>query len=176
MANTLESFFNNVQGLDKKSAEFLAKALEKNNLPGFDYIEFRQSVMALSQMNMDSATAIRSAFVTARTMGLSKDKLVETASYYKQILAKEKTQFDAALQNQLQQRVISKEDDVKKWKVQIERFRSQIEDLQRSIDASGSEIETARAKIQDTQVSFEQTFKAIVAEIDRDIESFRLNL
>jgi uncharacterized protein YPO0396 len=173
MSNNLGSFFTSMKALDKKSVEFLSKALEKNNLPGFDYIEFRQSVLALLQMNMDQATAIRSAFVTARTMGLSKEKLVETAAYYKQVLAKEKGQFDAALQNQLQQRVVSKEEDVKKWKVQIERLRQQIEDLQRGIDASGGEIETARNKIRDTQVSFEETFRAIMGEIDKDIDSFK---
>ena len=43
-------------GIDKKFLEVLASALEKNNQEGFDYFEFRQSLINLSKMPMDEVT------------------------------------------------------------------------------------------------------------------------
>ena len=59
-------------GLDDRSLEFLASALEKNNLPGFDYYEFKRAVVALRQMQLDEPTAHKSAFATAATGGVTK--------------------------------------------------------------------------------------------------------
>ena len=42
MQKDLQSIFGQVTGLDDKSIQFLTQALSKNNLPGFDYLEFKQ--------------------------------------------------------------------------------------------------------------------------------------
>ena len=76
MQSKLKSIFGNHHGLDERSINVLTKALENANLPGFDYLEFKQSLAALTQMNMDEAMAIKSAFATASTMGLTKEKLL----------------------------------------------------------------------------------------------------
>ncbi len=176
MPNSLTTIFSKIPDLDTKSTQFLVKALEKNNLPGFDYIEFKQSMQALVNMHMDEPTAIRSAFATASTMGLTKEKLVETADYYKKVLQKEKGQFDSALKNQLQERVTSKEADVKNWVAQIERLKTQVKTLQEKIDASGGQIDAAKAKIEETNISFAKTFEAILNSINSDIDNFKTYL
>ena len=73
--STTKSLFK-TEGLDERSLEFLTTALEKSNLPGFDYLEFKRAVAdLLSNMNMDEATAYKSAFTTvATTLGLTKGK------------------------------------------------------------------------------------------------------
>ena len=48
MKKILKNIFGSHHGLDQKSVDFLINALEKNNLPGFDYIEFKQALSALS--------------------------------------------------------------------------------------------------------------------------------
>jgi len=40
MQKNLTALFGENHLLDEKSVAFLTNALEKNNLPGFDYIEF----------------------------------------------------------------------------------------------------------------------------------------
>ncbi|MEL6868102.1 MAG: hypothetical protein AAFP19_27010 [Bacteroidota bacterium] len=123
MQKELKNLFGRAHGLDQKSVEFLTKALEKNNLPGFDYIEFKQSLGALSEMAMDESTAFKSAFATASTMGLTKAKLLETAQHYLKIIMREKTQFEAAMQKQMAHRVESKLQEVEKLKEQIVKHR-----------------------------------------------------
>ena len=55
MKKDLKELFGDTHGLDSKSIDFLTRAIEKSNLPGFDYIEFKQSVVALLKMDMDMA-------------------------------------------------------------------------------------------------------------------------
>ena len=178
MYKDLKVLFGKHHGLDGKSVDFLTKALEKNNLPGFDYIEYKQSLGALGNMNMDEETAFKSAFATASTVGLTKDKLLKTAEHYKKILSKEKEQFDAALQKQMVQRVSSKQQEVEKLRKQIEDYKAKIAQLQEKIDKSQHTIDTAdehiqnaKEKIVSTKENFEYTLTSIVNQIDQDIEN-----
>lgn len=178
MQKDLRALFGSNHGLDSKSVEFLTKALERNNLPGFDYLEFKQSLGALASMNMDEATAYKSAFATASTMGLTKNKLLQTAQHYKQILNKEKSQFDVALQKQVDQKIAGKQQEVQKLKQQIVQFQEQIRKLedqinrsQKTIGSADEHIEKAKQKIHTTKENFEHTFQSIFNQISKDIEN-----
>ena len=183
MNNNLKSLFGSNHGLDKKSVDFLTNALAKNNLPGFDYLEFKQSLSALSAMNMDMVTSIKSAFATASTVGLTKSKLLETANHYKAVLNKEKSQFDVALKNQMTQRVASKLKEVEKLKELIVKQKEQIQKLQSQIAKSEATINNAdqlvsqeKAKIETTKTNFEHTYQSILNQIDKDIENINTHL
>lgn len=178
MQKSLKSIFGEAHGLDEKSVDFLTQALEKNNLPGFDYLEFKQSLQALSQMNMEESTAIRSAFATASTVGLTKEKLLKTADHYKAVLNSEKQQFDAALQNQMQQRVQLKLEEVEKLKKQIEDYQLKIKQLEEKIASSqvvinqaDEHIRAAKEKIESTRETFEHAWRSILNQIAQDIEN-----
>jgi len=75
--------------LDTNIVEKLLQAIEKNNLEGFDYLEYKKSLKALEKMPMDEATKYRSAFATASTMGVTLDKLIQTTNFYIGVLDKE---------------------------------------------------------------------------------------
>ncbi len=177
MQKNLRNLFGDHHGLDDKSVEFLTKALEKNNLPGFDYLEFKQSLAALLNMNMDQATAMKSSFATASTVGLTKEKLIQTAKHYQQVLNKEKTQFDAALQKQVEQRIAGKQSEVEKLRKQIIQYQEQIRKLeehikrsQATIDSADDHISQAREKIDQTKTRFDHAFQSIFNEISKDID------
>lgn len=170
-------------GLDERSLEFLADAIEKNNLPGFDYYEFKRAVVALSQMKLDEATAHKSAFATAATVGLTKEKLIETANYYKNLVEKEKEQFDKALENQNATRINARRDEAKRLRDQVERHKAEITRLQDEIAGYLNQIEQAEAalkiesdKLDKAKTSFEKTHRAIVLQIERDIENMHKHL
>lgn len=178
MQKDLKKVFGNTHGLDDKSVDFLTSALEKNNLPGFDYIEFKQALAALGAMEMEEAMAFKSAFTTAATVGLTKSKLLETATHYKSVLSKEKSQFDRAMQNQITQKVAGKKEEVEKMRQQITAHRQKIAQLeeqigkyQRTVDNADAEINAAREKIEATQKGFEYTHQSILNQIDKDIEN-----
>lgn len=174
---TTKSLFA-AEDLDERSLEFLADAIEKNNLPGFDYYEFKRAVVALSQMELDEATAHKSAFTTAATVGLTKEKLIETANYYKNLVEKEKAQFDKALENQNATRIAARRDEVKRLRDQVERHKAEIARLQDEIAGYLNQIEQAEAvvkaeseKLDKAKTAFEKTHRALVLQIEKDIEN-----
>lgn len=178
MEKKLRDLFGKHTGLDSKSIDFLSKALAKNNLPGFDYLEFKQSLVALAEMNMDEGTAIKSAFATASTMGLTREKLTTSIQHYKKVLSEEKSHFDVALQNQMKKRVDGKRNEVEKlkgqigkWQEQIEKLKEQIEKSQLTIDHADEIIEAETDKIQKTKENFEHTFQSVVNQINKDAEN-----
>lgn len=178
MQKDLKKLFGGAHGLDEKSADFLTKALEKNNLPGFDYIEFKQSLGALMAMDMEEKIAFKSAFATAATVGLTKEKLVKTAEHYKGILNSEKQKFDAALEKNMNQRVNAKQEEVVKLKKQVAEYQKKIEEMLKKISEyeevianADTDINNAVEKIESTRDNFEFALKSIVNQIDKDIEN-----
>ncbi len=178
MSLDLKKAFTGDGSLDEKSLEFLTSAIQKANLAGFDYLEFKQSLTALQEMNMDLVTAFKSAFTTAATMGLTKDKLLKTADHYRKVLNTEKQQFDKALNKQLAQRVEAQKAEVEKLKQQVKKAQEQIAKLekqikkdQQTIDQADAKIQESKNKIEATQESFENTYQNLLEQIAKDIEN-----
>ena len=77
--NTVSSIKESTKGragkVDSKFMNVLLKAMDNNNLEGFDYLEFKQSLKSLEKMPMDEATRYQSAFAMAKTMGASAAQL-----------------------------------------------------------------------------------------------------
>lgn len=177
MQNDMKAIFGNGD-LDEKSVNFLVAALEKNNLPGFDFLEFKLSVRNLLQMGMDVPTAMKSAFATATTVGLTKEKLLQTGRHYLEVLANEKKQFNVALQKQLEKRVNSKKSEVERLKIQMESWEAEIKKLQENIAKArevigqlDSQISEEMAKIETTRQNFETTHNSILLQMANDLEN-----
>lgn len=174
---TLKTLFQ-ADGLDDRSLEMLTKAIESNDLPGFDYLEFKRAVAALMQMNLDQPTAFKSAFTTAATMGLTKEKLLETAAYYRNIVEKESENFAKALESQQKAKITDREQEVKRLRDQIERHKSEIVRLQNELAQYLDQVANAETAIKadadrlaKTSTAFESAQKAVLLHIDRDIEN-----
>lgn len=171
------TIFDGLESLDKKSVQFLHKAISENNLAGFDYLEFKQSLNALKELDMDEVLAIKSAYTTGTTVGLTKSKLLSSADHYKKVLQTEKKQFDTALQNQMDQRVHGKKEEKATLSKKIEDYKARISELERQVmkvqeklDRADEEIEGARLKIEDTRDKFETAFAEFVRQINHDVE------
>jgi chromosome segregation ATPase len=179
---TTTSLFN-AEGADARSLEILVQAIEKNNLPGFDYFEFKRAVAALKEAGQDEATAYKSAFTTAATLGITKEKLIETASYYRNLLQKEQDNFKDALQHQTRTKVTQPQTELQRLQDQIERHRAEITRLQdevakylEQVDATQASIKSETDKIANTQKGFESTLAAVQRIIDSDVEALHKHL
>lgn len=179
----MKNFFGENLGLDEKSVEFIANALEKANLPGFDYLEFRMAVDNLKKLNLDEITAIKSAFATMSTMGLTKEKIVETALHYKNVLAKEREQFDMASQKQQDLKIGQNLQQVEQLKRKISDSEAKIKQLQEEVEQSRTKIreldyerENASTKIEEAKSKYLFTYQSIMNLMEKDIENIRQNL
>lgn len=183
MTIDLKQLFNGLEDQDPKMAGALLNAIIENLQSDFDYIRFKQSVNNLQAMGIDEATSQKSAFTTASTMGLTKEKLKESAMYYQNIIKKEGRQFTEALQAQVGDKVDGKREEAKKLEATIEAHKQKIAQLEREIaayqkkiDNVDAEIEKAKEKIEKTHQSFMAAYHFLIDQIGKDIEGIQLIL
>lgn len=166
--------------ISEKFVNVLFGAMDKANLDGFDYLEFKQSLRNLDKMGMDEPTKYKSAFAMAQTMGATPEKLVQTAGHYVKVLQNEEQKFGQALANQRQKQIGGKEaalkkleDTVKHKKQQIAQLQKEIQQHEAQIAGGQKEIGGARLKVETTRKNFEVTYNKIVSQIMTDIENIK---
>lgn len=168
---------------DSKFVDVLLKAVESNNLDGFDYLEYKSSLQSLTKMDMDEATKYQSAFAMAKTMGATPAKLLESAKHYIQVLVTEETKFKDALQNQRAKQVTGRESQIKDLESQIVSKQNRIEQLKKEIEADKSnlekiksEINQSAAKVETTNDKFMHAYNTVRNQILKDVENMKTYL
>lgn len=166
-----------------KFLNILMGAMDKNNIDGFDYLEYKQSLKSLSKMSMDEATQYQSAFAMAQTMGATPQKLVDTAQHYLNILKTEEQKFQQALVNQKAKQIGSKEQRIKDLGAIVKQKEEQIKKLQTEMEAHKqeavklkSQISNASVKVENTGNNFAVTYNVVVSQIQKDIENMKTYL
>jgi len=117
---------NDIKGTPEVPAEnrflnVLADAIEKNNQPGFDYLEFRQSLINLGKLNMDESTRFKSAYAAAQAMGVTPASLINSAKTYLNILEGEGKKFAIAEQNQRTKVVEERKTELQQIQTEIQK-------------------------------------------------------
>ena len=179
MQKLSKDIFQSMGEAEGKSYVFLLKALEKNSLENFDYLKFKTSLNALKKLQMDQGTAIKSAFATGSTMGLTKEHLLKSAKHYKSILSKEREDFESALEDQINDRINTRKNEADKLKEvilqcreQIKKLELKIEECQNRIDKTDQDIKDAESRIMNSRDKFVNTYKSLIEEIDQDLSTF----
>ncbi len=179
---SLESVFHQ-EGTDKKSLQFILKALEKSNLEGFDYIEFIQAVERLKKLPMDESLAIRSAYSTVNTVGLTKEKLLESADYYLEVLSKEKKVFEQTVEDRRLVKIERQKKRIEALEKEVIQLRSKIRDMEGKIVEYQQEQENIQQnlhqedeKITLTENAFESTISTVMQRIEKDIHLIEKNI
>lgn len=163
-----------------KFMEILFGAMEKHNLDGFDYLEFKESLKSLEKMPMDEQTRFQSAFAMAKTMGASPNKLVDAAKHYLKILQQEEKKFEQALNNQRSRQIGGREKQIKDLEVgiqqkakHIKKLTEEIEQSQKQLQGLKGEISGAVNKVETTKNNFIASYNVVVAQIQQDIENMQ---
>ena len=164
----------------EKFVNRLLGALESNNMAGFDYLEYKQSVQNLSNVDMDEGTRFKSALAMAKTMGATPDKLIQSANHYLKVLSKEESKFLDAFKNQQNLQVSSQNKEIKRLQDGIVQRKAQIEKLQKEIEAGEKAlqnkkgtIDQANAKVQATKDGFYHAYHIVTQQISADLEKMK---
>ena len=166
--------------LNEKFVDRLLKAIEENNMEGFDYLEYKQALQNLKTVEMDEETKFKSALAVAQTMGANKAKLVESAEHYLKVLKTEESKFVEAFKNQLSKQVTAKsnavtaiEQRIEKKKQEIERLKKEIEADSKELEKSKSSIDEAKAKVEATKDGFYHAYHIVNEQIKDDLEKIK---
>lgn len=180
MTIDLNELFRSTPNLNDKVFQKLLAAIQSGHSAEFDYLKFKKSYLALKDMGMDEVTAMKSAFMTASTMGLTKEKLIHNVDHYKSLLLKEREQFAHALKHQISSNIDArtmainklqnvKEDNERK----IIELQNQREIIDSEIDKINKDIEVSTQKIHSTRDQFKETFDFLFNVIEEDQSQFK---
>jgi len=166
MTIDLNKIFNTNPDLEKKFVDAFLRAIKNNAIKEFDYLKFMYSVKSMQDMNMDTDTSFKSAFATAQTMGLTKDKLLKTANHYKVVLAKEREHFADALKNQRSEKISGKLEEAEMLKNKILEYEAKMKQMQKEISAYQKKIEGADKAIEKEKQKIETIKNGFVNSYD----------
>ncbi|MBK8514468.1 MAG: hypothetical protein IPL56_19905 [Saprospiraceae bacterium] len=162
---------------ENRFLSILAQAIEKNNQQGFDYFEFRQSLINLSKLNMDEMTKYKSAYAAAQAMGVSPATLVDSAKFYLGLLNDEGKKFSIAEQNQRTKVVEDRKNEltqiaseIQKKQEMIIQLQSEVEKLNKILEDKKQDAANMAGKLEHTKNEFETAMKSIAGKISDDIE------
>ena len=130
----------------------------------------------MKKMSMSEELMYQSAFATASTMGVTLDRLVETAEYYIKIMDKEMHNFGEAVARQNNEMVVKRKEQSLLVEEQLAQKRKQIELLEKEIvtltekqDKLKNDIEQSSIKIEKTKANFEKSFLNLRQQFESDI-------
>jgi predicted nucleic acid-binding Zn-ribbon protein len=165
---------------DSAIKEQLLSALEKANLPGYDYFEFAKAVDAQVAIIPSEATRFQAAAIT---MNMKIETLLSSAAHYLGILSKSEQEFLSALEGHSNKSIIGKEDEIKqldadmtKMVEQIKALNEQINKLQESRTALTNELSKNKAEAERVKTNFYTTLNVISGRIKSDIEKIKTYL
>ncbi len=171
----LKKLFGLDDSFDEKSINALLNAINKNHLKKFDYLKFKASIENLVEMNMDEETSIKSTFTTAKTIGITKDYLLDTIKHYKNVLQKEKENFSVALKNKLDSSIVNKKKEGEDLKKEIANLENKIKEYQKAIEQGKerlanieSDISKVKTKIESAKNNFVSVLNHLETIINED--------
>ncbi|HYC86964.1 MAG TPA: hypothetical protein VEB86_17145 [Chryseosolibacter sp.] len=141
-------FVMNSEDYDKFEKHF-EKMFEQANMPGPDYYEFWKMMETLEAHIKDEKARISATFASLSIQGLTKDKLVETATKYKDLISMDKAQFEKVANEKSEKEIGAKRKELQQLEEMIVKHSEMIQKLTKEI----SESQVAMGKL-----------KAIIAE------------
>jgi len=162
---------------DTKFVNLLLGAIEQNNVDGFDYLEFKNSIRSLEKVEPDEAKRFQNAFAMAGAMGLTKSKLFSSAKHYVGVLDKEEKKFAEAVNGQRQKQINERETkgktlekSIKDKEVQIKKLQAEIEKEKKQLGSVESDITKAMAKVEATKEGFYAAYHMVLNQIKDDLD------
>jgi flagellar biosynthesis chaperone FliJ len=161
----------------------LLKAMERANLEGFDYLEFKNALNNLKKVEADEGKRYRSAYALAQTMGTTPEQLIDTAEHYVAALAAEEKAFEEALAGQMQSQVGNRiaqveavEKAIQEKEARIRQLQKEVEQHRKDISATQAEVDSAKAKMETTKRDFVASYDNLVRQIQGDVENIKKHL
>jgi hypothetical protein len=149
------------EGDINKMVGMLSKAISDANLEGFDYLEFKDAVMSLIKDGNSEESSMKSVFATAKTMGLTKQKLLDAISTYLNIIVTEKKSFMDSLRQK-------KQSDIVEVEVKIKDIETQLTSLGKEKDKLEKGLVASKFKLNNAEFAFNEAAKIVTSKIKAD--------
>ncbi|WCL49791.1 hypothetical protein [Leptospira sp. GIMC2001] len=140
--------------------EILTKDIEKSNLDGYDYLEFKTSIEELKESGLTQDQAIKSASIAVKSLTSPKN-IIDSISHYKQVVDKNKKEFEQNVVIKLKEKIQEDQKELANTVSEIERLKGLEQKLRKSIEENEQKAET-------NSHGFEEAYKIVIATLKED--------
>lgn len=172
-----------VSGPDERFLGVLLSAMEENNVDGFDYLEFRESLRSLEKVPMDEATRFRSAYAMAQTLKADLTHLLRSGRVYLNVLEQERKKFEEALKGReateirsRQERMHTLDQDIAAMQAEIERLMEAITRSRKEKESIEGEMLESHRRMEETSARFQATLEFVSGEIREDLRKMEQHI
>jgi hypothetical protein len=162
----------------QKYREHIKEVMRAANLEGPDYFEFFEAIERNKNLNLDPKTEIIVAFNSLVSLGLSKQKLIESANYYVTKLTEDLNQFNVAVETKKKKDVQGRADEIARLQADNQQKSEQIRKLTEEMSANNKRIEdlnaekvSAEQKITNSAIAMQNEIKTEISRIQENIRN-----
>jgi uncharacterized phage infection (PIP) family protein YhgE len=164
--------------VDAKFAEHLAGVLAKNNLPGPDYFEFRETLRSLSSLGLSEDQQYQAAWASFKALGGAPEVtlLAGTANQYLAILGKDREAFGQSVEAAIAERVGGLQREQQQLQADTEALTQQLAAIQQKLAANatrlaaiGGEVAEQSGKLNQNCQNYEATYGHFTSQIRDDL-------
>lgn len=152
-------------GYTGKFDSTLESIIEKENLPGPDVYELITSVKELQVSGLSEDQAYRSSFTAFKSMGLTKDKLIETANHYLSILSSVYSEFQTDIIGKKQDELTKLDEYRTQLMKEIESKTSELNELGIKRNSLNTEVISTKQEIDGSYNRMDSLFKGVILKI-----------
>ncbi len=176
-----------VSGLNQldieKFEKHFDKLFEQSNMPGPDYYEFCKMLETLEAHIPDEKTRFSAVYASLSIQGLTKEKLLTAAEYYKKVISDDRQKFehviDKKAHTELETRkttVTHLESKMTENSALIQKLTKEISDSQTKIAALKNEIAEEEKRLITNKSGYNLACDAMMNKINVDIQKIQSNL
>lgn len=169
--------------VDRKFVEHFVELLEKANLPGPDYFEYKQALKSMEGLGLSEDKQYQASWASFRAMsgGVSDTTLLtNSASQYVGVLDRDRASFLKDVEKAISDRVGSLNKELTQLQEDNKTYARKILELQEKINANNgrlekinSDIQEQSAKINDNRDSYDITYHSMVEQINSDLAKIK---
>lgn len=172
----------NDEDIDKFEKHF-EKLFEQTNLPGPDYYEFFKMMETLEPHIHDEKARISATFASLSIQGMTKEKLIDTAKKYMDVVHSDKANFEKALKDagtsevdQRKRKLQELEAMIQKNSETIQKLTKEISDGQVLMGKLKVEVQEEENKFNKNRSGYNIACEAMLTKITTDIQKIQTTL
>jgi len=164
--------------VDAKFAEHFAGVLAKNNLPGPDYFEFRETLRSLAGLGLSEDQQYQAAWASFKALGGAPDvaRLTSTANQYLTVLGKDREAFGQSVEAAIAERMGGLQREQQQLQADSEALTRQLAEMQQKLAANaarlaaiGGEVAEQSGRLNQNRQNYEATYGHFTSQIRADL-------
>ncbi len=157
-------------GVNDKFTEHFDNLFKDANLPGPDYYEFSKMTDAMQGITNEQAR-YSAAFAGLEVQGLHKQKLLQSAQHYVQLIEEDAAAFNDSIHNAFEEKVSKAKSEIEEAKSEMNKLSQQIQKLQHQVETQTAEMAESETRLRNSQrgyaIASQRCKQKLLADIDK---------